>query len=148
MNKRKLDTFLEPGDRLKSKHGESLVVIEGVTLTGYRGKAYTRNSFGEIDVKPVLIGENWLNSYTKTHKTAKGKPIAVEDQVPVPPLLGRHERVTDAFYEARRLIEDGWSITQACKEAGLSEVSYRQRLKKLQDAEKMANVEEEFRQCP
>lgn len=144
MNKRKLDTFLEPGDRLKSKHGESLVVIEGATLTGYRGTSYKRDSFGEIDAKPVLIGENWLNSYTKTCKNAKGKPIAIEDQVPVPPLAGGYERVNDAFYEARRLVEEGWSMTQACRQAGLSEVSYYRRFKKLQDAEKMANVEEEF----
>jgi len=151
MSKREPSHFLEPGDRLKSKNGYSLVVIQGVTLTGYRAKAYTRTSCGEINDRNVLIGLNWGASYTKAQKNLGGKPIPIEDQIPPYPQATKHDKTQEAFEYAMSLVSEGYSITEACAKAGFSRQTFAMKRKELYakvDSEKREKVEDEFYNGP
>ena len=144
---RQSDDFLMPGDRLRSKNGISIVIIEGLSPHGYRGTAYFRVAIDDYQEQKVLIGNNWKASYTRAQKTQKGEPIPIESQLPPYPHTTGREGVEERFRKALKLMKEGVSQLKACNESDITPATFRRKLKEKRariDAEKMANVEDEF----
>lgn len=136
---RQEDDFLMPGERLKSKNGYSVVIIEGLSPHGYRGVAHFRIGTDDYQEQKVIIGNNWKASYERIPSNKGTRAIPIESQIPYPPTSSSKKK-DHWFRDVKQLIASGWSIRNACKECKVSPMTYRARL----EQEQMENVEEEF----